>query len=261
MPNLLAFDFQGYFVLLLILTRVSGIIMTAPILGSESVPPIIKIHFSLIITLLVFNLVPPINIDVNRLGSIALLFLVGKELLLGIFIGMIPRILVAAVGFAGDLVSFMMGMSMASIFDPATSQQVQILSVFKNTILILVFLLLNAHYIIFEAIILSFQKVPIGGLKISQNLYDVYLRYIGDLFFIAMKISFPMILVLFLTNVILGFLTKSIPQLNVFIVGIPLTTLLGFLVFLFGIPVMVLVFQQLWDQNLTFLLDVINVIF
>ncbi|KAK3596145.1 hypothetical protein CHS0354_027415 [Potamilus streckersoni] len=176
------------------------------------------------------------SLDFNRPDSYGIILLAVKEILFGIFLGLIPHILFAAVELAGNIIAFMMGLSIANVFDPSTNSQTQVISGFKNALMIMLFLALNAHHVIFEAILASFRAVPVTTLTIPDTLYENTVRYFADIFFIALRLSYPIIAVTMLTNFVFGMLGKSIPQMNVFVVGAPLGILIGLLYMALGMP-------------------------
>lgn len=235
MTNILNFNPELYFAFFLVVLRVSGIFVTAPVLSSGNVPGVLRIYFSIICSLIILSLIRVPDIPLN--ATVADYFLLGfKELMIGLLLGVIPRIIFAAIDFAGTIIGFQMGLSIANVVDPQTDLQVSIIASFETILATLLFIVLDGHHIFFEALVVSYQKVPIQGFLFSPGKIEFLLRIMGDLVIIGVKLGAPIIISMLLANVIMGFMARSIPQMNVFIVGFPFTIGLGLLLIAIGIP-------------------------
>ena len=234
MANLLNYDANQLLAFILVLVRVSGIISTAPIFGSSVSPPQIKIVLSLMLALILYPFVPVIQVFPNRPDHY--IVLIASELLIGLVLGMIGRFLFAAVEFAGTVIGFQMGLAMANVLDPQSQEQVSVVGRFESTTATLIFLAMDGHLILIHALVRSYSLLPPGGAKISESLVQKITELSASIFFIGLQIGAPLIVALFLANAIVGLLARSVPQIQVFVVGFPLTLLLGFLFLLFGMP-------------------------
>lgn len=246
MANILTFNPESYFLFFLVILRVSGIFVTAPVLSSENVPIILRIYLVIICSLIILNVLPPTDIAFTRLTTLDYFLLVFKELMIGLLIGFIPRIIFAAVDFAGTVTGFIMGLSIANVVDPQTDVQVSIIASLEGLLATLLFIVLDGHHIFFEVMLFSYGEVPIGGFLFTQNKMDFLLRAMGDLIIIGLKLGAPLIISLLLANVIMGFMARSIPQMNVFIVGFPFTIGLGFILLILGMPHLIRAMSQLF---------------
>jgi flagellar biosynthetic protein FliR len=236
MTNILAFSPESYFLFFLVLLRISGIFVTAPVLSSANVPGIVRIYMIAICALVMFSVLPATKIFFDRLTTIDYVLLGIKELMIGLLLGVIPRMLFAAVDFAGTVTGFLMGLSIANVVDPQTDIQVSIIASLEGLLATLLFVVLDGHHIFFEAIGISYQHVPVGGFLFSANKIGFLLRIMGDLVIIGLKLGAPLVIALLLANIIMGFMARSIPQMNVFIVGFPFTIGLGFIFLIIGMP-------------------------
>ncbi|MDH5559855.1 MAG: flagellar biosynthetic protein FliR [Deltaproteobacteria bacterium] len=239
MVNILSLDPNLYLNFIIILLRVSGIFITAPILGSNSVPRTLRVFMALLISLIMFNVVP-IHGSLPSLSTGDYFLICVKELMVGLLLGIVPKLFFAAVDFAGTVMGFQMGFSIANVVDPQTDVQVSIIASFKGVVATLLFLALDGHHIFLEVMGLSYQKIPIMGFLFTPNKIDYLLRISADLFIIGLQIGAPIIVALMLANIILGFMARSIPQMNVFVVGFPFTIGLGFVLLYIGMPYMTL---------------------
>jgi len=248
MTNILAFRPESYFLFFLIVLRVSGIFVSAPVLGSGNVPRTTKIFLALICSLILFNIVPPLTLEFERL-NLADYFLLGvKELMIGLLLGVVPRIMFAAINFAGTIIGFQMGLNIANVVDPQTDLQVSIIASFEGMLATVLFVILDGHHIFFQALSLSYKTVPIGGFLFSSSKIEVLLRLMGDLIIIGLKIGAPLIVALLLAYAIMGFMGRSIPQMNIFIVGFPFTIGLGLIMLVLGMPYLVGAMSKLFNS-------------
>lgn len=238
MTNILNFSPELYFAFFLIILRVSGIFVTAPVLSSPNVPGFLRIYMSIICSFIILSVIRVPDVPLN--ATVADYFLLGfKELMVGLLLGVIPRVMFAAVNFAGTIIGFQMGLSIANVVDPQTDLQVSIIASFETILVTLLFVVLDGHHVFFEALIVSYQKVPIQGFLFTPGKIEFLLRIMGDLIIIGVKLGSPIIISMLLANVIMGFMARSIPQMNVFIVGFPFTIGLGLTLIIVGIPHMV----------------------
>ncbi|MCX5836848.1 MAG: flagellar biosynthetic protein FliR [Deltaproteobacteria bacterium] len=225
--------------------RIGAILVMIPVLGETSVPLRVKGGLAILISMLVF---PFVSADISRLQaeskSLAVLLSMIGEVLIGITIGFAARLIFAGIQFAGDMVGIQMGFSIVNVIDPVSSAQVSIMAEFQYLIALLVYLAIDAHHIFLFAIVDSYRNVSVIGYHFSGSLIQAMMTFSKELFVTAVKISAPVMAVLLFTNVALGVIARTIPQMNVFIVGFPLQIAAGLIVFGLTIPVFVKVVQK-----------------
>jgi flagellar biosynthesis protein FliR len=249
MTNILSFNPESYFLFFLIVLRISGIFVTAPVLSSESVPRPLRIYMAVICSLIIFSVVPATDIIFETLTTIDYLLLASKELMIGLLLGVVPRIMFAAVDFAGTVTGFLMGLSISNVVDPMTDLQVSIIASLEGLLATLLFIVMDGHHIFFEVITYSYQSISIGGFQFTPNKIDFLLRITADLVIIGMKLGAPLIVSLLLANVIMGFMARSIPQMNVFIVGFPFTIGMGLILLILGMPHLIRAMSLLFGRS------------
>ncbi|MCP4751439.1 MAG: flagellar biosynthetic protein FliR [Proteobacteria bacterium] len=248
MANIFEFSPESYFFFFLIVLRISGIFVTAPVLSSENVPRALRVYMALICALVLFNVVPTVKIPLTM--NVADYFLLAvKELMIGLLLGVVPRIMFAAIDFAGTIIGFQMGLSLANVVDPQTDLQVSIIASFEGMLATFLFIVLDGHHIFFEAITISYREIPVGGFLFTSNKIDYLLRIMGDLVIIGLKLGAPLIVAMLLANVIMGFMARSIPQMNIFIVGFPFTIGLGLILLILGMPHLVQAMSKLFSSG------------
>jgi len=215
----------------LVLLRVSAIIVTIPVLSEATVPARIKAGLSVIIAVIIFPIVVSQIPPIKNIHFIQLLFLMFGEVLIGLTIGFVARLVFAAIQMAGDIIGFQMGFSVANVIDPMSSQMVSIITQLQYLIAMLVFLTVNAHHLFFQAIVQSYVLIAPLSFHFSGQLMQFIFDVSKDMFVIALKIAAPIMAVMIFTNVALGVIARTVPQMNIFIVGFPLQISLG-LIFL-----------------------------
>lgn len=216
---------------ILVLLRVSAVIVTIPVISDASVPVRLKGALSILITLIIFPLVLPQIPPAANYHVLVLMYRMAGEVMIGLIIGYAARLILAGVQMAGDMIGFQMGLSIANIIDPMTSEQVSIITELQYLVAMLVFLAVDAHHIFFSAIIQSYSVLNPLAFHFSAPLMQVILSYSKDMFVVAVKLAAPLMAVMLFTNVGLGIVARTVPQINIFIVGMPLQIAIG-LIFL-----------------------------
>jgi flagellar biosynthetic protein FliR len=241
---------------LFILLRVGGIMTIAPLFGHGNIPKSVKLGFIGIVSLILVPIIPAPALDSNTgLGEIFMV--AAKEVSLGLIIGFISKIVFLGVQMAGHMIGFQMGFMVAQVIDPSSGQQVSILGQFKFILAILIFLAIDGHHLLINAVVGSFNVIPIGDMVISERSAELMVRACVDIFLIAVKIGSPIIVTLFLTDVALGIIARTVPQMNIFIVGFPIKISAGFLALAVSFPFISYLFSRLihsMDRSLTMLM-------
>lgn len=232
---------------LLVLFRLGGFFVTAPFWGHSRIPPRLRVAVALVLAWLVAPLIPATGfLAVGNL--VDLLGLAVREVIAGGIIGFAYSILFIGIRSAGQAAGMQMGFAIVNVIDPQTQQNVSLLGQFKFIILMLVFLLIDGHHLILQSVVDSFVVVPVGSLETASLVPEKLIRLTALAFVIAVKIAAPMIVTLLLTDVALGILARTVPQMNIFIVGFPLKIGVGMLVLASSIPLLSYVFTKLLAQ-------------
>ncbi len=231
----LRLPFDQLMLFFLVLVRVVAIFVAMPVFSSRNLPVMIKAGLALAIALAIFPV-----LDLARPASLEnwglLAFGVMGEVLLGACIGLLVRLLFAGVQMAGQIAGYQMGLAIANIMDPATSLQIPILAQAYNLMAMLIFLSINAHHWFFRSLAESFSLLPLFQFRLSASIVNHLFDTAGAMFVIAVKIGAPVIVVLILTSVAFGLLARTVPQMNIFIVAMPLKIVVGLGFVLFSLP-------------------------
>ncbi|MDH4121607.1 MAG: flagellar biosynthetic protein FliR [Deltaproteobacteria bacterium] len=235
MVNLLNFDpnqFLGFF---LILTRISGVMAAAPIFGDATTPVPVKSGFALILSLVFYPLVAHPHLPLNP-PLMELIVLMTGELAVGLLIGLAARLLMVGIELAGELIGFQTGLGMAHVFDPLSAQQVSLFSQVLSSFALLILVMADGHHLFIEALANSYKLIGTGEFALTRPAYDFVLNLTGSLFVVGIQVGAPLVAALLAANLALGLVARSVPQMNVFVVGVPLTIGMGILFLGIGFP-------------------------
>jgi flagellar biosynthetic protein FliR len=232
---------------LLIFFRITSFFLIAPVFGTRSVPSTFKLGLSFFISLLVFQV---IGVESQVAFDEAFLILLIKEIGVGILLGFAASIFLYALQIAGGLIDLQMGFAIANVIDPQTGAQSPIMGNFKYLLAILVLLLSDGHHMLIRGILNSFFLVPLDHWflvdegTITSFLIDMFVKS----FVIAVQIAAPIVATLFLVDLALGLISRTVPQMNVFVVGLPLKILVSFAVLFISLPGFIFVMNLLFSQ-------------
>lgn len=212
----------------LVLARLAGIFSAIPLFGGERVPRTIRVALVLVMTLVCY---PVLKTKIPQLptDTVSLVILIMRETLIGISLGLLSRIIFAAVEFCGQLVGMQMGFSMSSMFDPSMGQ-VPLLATFQLLLAMLLFMTLEIHHVFIRAIVDSYRIMPPGSWHMSGGLMRFFVTLTSGMFVTGVKLAAPVMVALLATSVVLGIMARSFPQMNIFMLSMPLNIGVGMLV-------------------------------
>lgn len=229
-----------------IFARVTGFFMSAPILSNNNIPARMKIGFSVFLSFIIFPMVQPISQTNDHI--ITLLIYVGKESVTGILLGFVCYLFFSIVFLAGHIVDMELGFSMGSVINPADETEIPLMANFFYMMAALVFFATNGHHTFIMGLVNSFRILPLGGLNFNYLMIDNLISIIMSTFVLSFKIVGPVIVSIFLSNILLGILARTMPQMNVFDVGIPFKILVGLLIMFMILPLYAGVFEYVFDR-------------
>lgn len=213
---------QGFF---WIFVRVGALFFLLPFFGARNIPFLWKAGLSLVTALILFPVVPPPPAFPRT--TLGVIMGIASEVLLGFVLAIGVKMLFAAVELAGQFMGFQMGFNMASAMDPQTGGQSTVISQFLYLFTILIFFSVNGHYMFIRALAASFYKVPPDSFHLTTPVVGALVKVSSDMFVIALKMAAPILVALFLSNLCLGIVARTVPQVNVLMIGFPLNICLG----------------------------------
>ena len=231
--------------------RVLALFSAMPVLGQRNVPIRVRIALSFFIALGVAGTVPPSAAANVPLDSPAAILLVIQQVLIGLSLGFAVRIIFTAIEFAGEIVGLQMGLNFAGFFDPATAQQATATSSFFSTMVGFLFIAMNGHLLVIEAVVQSLVAFPVSPEPFAF-LHAVRPETWGtEIFRLGLWISLPLIAMLLFINMMLGVIARVAPQISIFSVGFPVTLSVGLIGIMFTLPLLQGPFVAALEQMLT----------
>lgn len=230
------------------LTRVLGVIAAAPIYSHTAIPNQVKLGLGITLTLIIVPTLSPL--PQFEIFSFQGLLILVQQLIIGLAIGFSMRLVFSAVEMAGQLIGMSMGLGFASFFDPQSQGQSTAVNQFLVLLAMLIFLSLDGHLMIVSAIANSFISMPIavGGGGINPLKIAMW----GEtIFSTGLLLALPAVTALLITNMALGILTRTAPQLNLFGIGFPVTLSIGFVVLALSLPGMLRPIENFIEQGLS----------
>lgn len=243
----------------LIMTRISGLFAIVPFYGSRAIPKRVRLGFALLLTLVLRNVIPGENLGLPT-DMLYLLFDLVIEFSVGLILGFIVLLVFVTVQLAGQFIDMRMGFAMANIMDPQNGNSTPVTGQFKNTLAILLFLVINGHHHLLRLLHKSFEIIPLTGLKLSDAFFSELLKIIGNLFPLAFKVALPLIAILFLADIAFGLVARAVPQINIFIVGLPTKILLGIGMLFLTLPVYISMMRGIFKDMFLDLSNIINIL-
>ena len=240
--------YLGYFVLLFF--RVSALMISSPIFGRKTIPNVTKIGFCLVLTYVMFLAAPNPN-AVQTNSVIEYVFLIGKELLFGIVLGYVTTLFFSITSTAGYLVDMHMGFGMVNVMDISNNVSVPVTGNLFNVIMLISFLSVNGLHKLIYILKATLTQIPIGHVVINANIAAIALEVFVLAFVLAVNVSIPVIASSLLGELIMGLMMRIAPQMNMFVVGMPLKVLLGIIILMLILPAYVsftnVIFERMFD--------------
>ena len=235
-------------VFLLMLTRCSGIFMIAPFFGSLNIPVTIRAAAAFAFTLVLFPVVDGLGTVAAPPSVWAFAGSVLAELFIGWLIGFVAYVCFSAIHMAGKVMDMQVGFAVVNVMDPTSGQQIPLIGSLLYNLGIVVFLVTNGHHVIITALVESFRMVPLAAMQPNLSLTMLLVDFTNGIFVTGMKIAMPVTFAILLVNVALGILARTMPQMNIFVVGIPLQLMVGVGVLSMLLPFYVMFLDVLFNE-------------
>lgn len=234
-------------IFLLIFCRVTAFFVVTPIFAHRTIPAMFKIGLAFFISLFVFMM----HADQQTLVlDVEYILLVIREVLIGLMMGFIVYLFFAVTHTAGGIIDMQIGFAMANIIDPVSGVTVPLLGNFKYLLMIIMFFMMNGHHYLLTGLMDSYLWIPIENNWFSKIAEGSLAQFITDAvinsLIIGVQIAMPMMVAMFIIDVGLGFLAKTAPQFNVFVIGFPVKIMIGLFLLFLLMPGMALIFEKVF---------------
>jgi flagellar biosynthetic protein FliR len=236
---------------MLLFVRFSSLFAFMPFFSHTSVPVSIKGAVALYFTIIFYTVTPTADVEMT---SEALFMAILMETAFGFVAGFLISTLFAAVGFAGEQISMVMGFSMASAYDPQTQQSSQVISVMLSTFTLMILLASDGHHLMIKYIEQSIIDTPVGHFVFTKAYFEYSIMAVKNIFLIGFTIAFPLMALSLLSDIIFGMIMKTMPSFNLLVVGMPIKVILGIAVLMAIISSTALIFQTRFLEIMNHLL-------
>ncbi|NLP00077.1 MAG: flagellar type III secretion system protein FliR [Clostridiaceae bacterium] len=212
-------------IFLLVLVRITGMFFLSPVFGRRNIPNYFKVGFCFIFSVITANSIQMPAMSYTSLT--AYVVLIARELLVGLTLGFISYLLFSSIYIAGQLIDMRIGFGMVSVFDPLTNVQIPVTADFYVIIATVMMLITDAHHLLIQAMVDSYKILPIGEVVFNGEAISQIFKLFTGVFALGFKIAAPITVSILITDISLGIVSKSMPQMNVFMLGMPIKIILG----------------------------------
>jgi flagellar biosynthetic protein FliR len=216
--------------------RVLALFQVMPVLGQRTVPARVRVGLSFLIAFAAQGASPPVA--PVALDSALAVLLVAQQVLVGVTLGFAVRLVFAAVELAGEIAGLQMGMNFAGFFDPISASQATATSRFFGTLVAFLFIVINGHLSVIQAVIQSLVVFPVGPEPFAFIKAMAPHTWGAEVFRMGLWIATPLIAILLIVNMVLGVISRVAPQTNIFSLGFPITMGVGLIGMMFMLPLM-----------------------
>ena len=233
---------------LLLVFRVGGLIVTSPIFGRVNIPQKAKICFTVALGYMFFTIFPQ-TAAITYSTLIGFVLLCALELLLGMALSYVTNIFFALTAFtAGQLIDMQIGFGIVNVYDAQNNMQAPVMGNVLNMMLLIVFFAIDGHHKLIEMIYLTINAIPIGTLAFSAKIGEVALEIFARAFLLGIMMALPLLASGLTLEMIFGLLMRAVPQIHMFVVGIPLKMFVGMFVFVATLPAYVRFSSRVFEE-------------
>lgn len=226
-------NFENYLRFLLVMLRFTGMIFFNPIFSRQNVPGMVRAGLAFTLAILVS---PSVSADLPEVYLLEFLYLVIKELLVGLAAGTIFRLFLSAILVGGDKIDMQIGISMAKAFDPASNTSIAMSAQYINIMFYMTFFLSGAHLTLIRLTARSFEILPLGSYLINPDSLYLIPELFGLILLLAIKLALPMIVVEVIVTFAVGMIMRIVPQINVFVLNIQIKLIVGIVLLVLLVP-------------------------
>ena len=237
-----------YFVrFMLVFFRLGGIVIFAPFFSHRSFPILVRISLTFFLSLIVFPIVTD-QTFVSPTSIYSFFLAIFHELMIGLVIGFCAQLFFTGIQFGGELISVQIGLSTATLLDPGQSEQITVIAQLYTFFAMVIFIGIGGHHLLVRSMVETFDIVPLGGFRMTDNIMSEVRILFGQIFTIGFQISAPVFVASFLTTVAMALITRAIPQINVFMIAPPFQIIIGFTMIALSLNASIFMFQHLFEK-------------
>jgi flagellar biosynthetic protein FliR len=243
----------GIFAFMLTFTRIGTAATIMPGIGDSFVPERIRLMIALGLTLVLFPLTFPMLPDPIP-GPSMLVVLMSMEFIIGLLIGTVARIFMTALDTAGMVISLASGLGNAQMFNPAFATQGSLIGAFLSVTGVVILFAFNLHHILFYGLVGSYEMFPVGTIPPAGGMAEMITRAVASAFTIGVQLAAPFLVVSMLIYIGMGVLSRLMPQIQVFLLALPLQIMLSFVTMGLVVSSLFLFWLHRFEEGMTFFL-------
>ncbi len=249
-----AFYLAPFFAFTFVLARVSGLVLTAPTFTGSYIPRQVRVFLAVGISLVLMPTQWNARFDApTNLGDFAILM--AGELLVGMVLGLGVAILIAGLQLAGQVIAQMSGMALADVLNPGSENELPIFSSMLYMVGLAVFVVIGGHRALIDALMGTFAAFPIGHGGVTGSLGEIVSTLMSQSFAFGLRAAAPAMVALLLATLVLGLIGRTLPQLNILVLGFGINTLVTLAALIVSVSAVAWLFQDYFDPALKTLLD------
>ena len=242
MERLFEFATVDFIAMTLVFFRMSSLVLTMPFFGGKQIPPQVKMAFVLGLTVLIYK-----TIDFEQAYIPTSIWeygiLIAKEMAIGIFLGSIASLGFFGVQLGGEIIGIQMGLAQGQALDPLTQTNIPTIGQFFTLFIMVIFLLFNGHHYLLRIFMDSYEYVPIFTPHYTERIFEFVIRSFNIVIEMGMRVAIPGLAFAFILRVVFGFMARLVPQMNIFVLSLPIQILGGLIITSFCLPLIVILFQ------------------
>jgi len=241
----------------LVLTRVSGLMITAPVYGTPEVPAQVRALLAVALAVLI----TPTQWDApleDPGTTLNYLVFIGSELVIGLSLGLAVVILFSGIHLAGQMIGRIGGLLLADVFDPSTGTSIPMFSQLMLLVTTAVFLLIGGHRVVMAGLLDTFQTIPPGSGAVPSSIAETFVLLLAQSFALAVRAAAPVVTSLLLSTLVMGLISRTLPQLNILVVGFGMNAMLTFGALALSLGAAVWVFQDQLEPAVEMLLEALH---
>lgn len=244
----------GVFAFIIIFVRFGTALMIMPGVGDSFVPSNVRLMIALAICLVITPVLMPF-MPSPLPGFATMMVLIVIEFITGLFIGTIARIFMTALDTAGMIISMASGISNAQIFNPALSVQGSLFGAFLSIMGVTLLFVTNMHHMMIHGLVESYHMFPMGGLPDTGSMAELITKAVASAFLIGFQIALPFIMISLMVQVGMGVLSRLMPQIQVFILAVPIQILLALMTMGFALSAIMLFWLTSFEDSMMYFLS------
>ncbi|MFW6155207.1 MAG: flagellar biosynthetic protein FliR [Planctomycetota bacterium] len=235
--------------LMLVIFRVAGIFITAPMLGSPTIPPVVKAMIAIVVGLAVTGrLAAPVAMPATW---VALVMGVGREMLVGATLGYAASLLFVGVNLAGGSISRQMGIGLAEVFNPQAQWATDLVSTTLNLLALVIYLAIGGHRLLVEGLMSTFTTVPLMSFAAGADVLEIMLSLLTAAFILGVKMAAPVLVTLMLASMAMGLIQRTMPQFNILSAGFQIRVLVSLTILAISLAALVPLIEIGWSLTMT----------